>query len=133
MVGEGRGERGGRGGMREIFLSPGAFADRTSESPIAEQLGDVLVVNGLQGPAPADDDRIGGWQLMYQMMESNVWVITENCAKLIECIPQLVRDERRREDIRKVEGGDPADAARSGLVSGGSLAGVWPALLSSTA
>src|SRR5229473_1142052 len=133
MLAQAIAERSGRERISEIFLSPDAFAHRTSESSIAEQLGDVLVVNGLPRPAPADDDRMGGWQLMYQMMESNAWVITENCAKLIECIPQLVRDERRREDIRKVEGDDPADAARYGLVSGGRLAGVGPAFVPSRA
>jgi hypothetical protein len=35
-----------------------------------------------------------------------------------------VRDNHRVEDIRKVDGDDPADAARYGLVSGGRLAGV---------
>jgi hypothetical protein len=48
-------------------------------------------------------------------MESNAWLITETCPKLIECIPQLVRGDRRQEDIRKVDGDDPADAARYGL------------------
>ena len=124
MLAQAIAERSGRERVSEVFLSPDAFAHRTSESSIAEQLGDVLIANGLPRPAPADDDRIGGWQLMYQMMESNAWIITENCAKLIECIPQLVRDNRRDEDIRKVEGDDPADAARYGLVSGGRLAGV---------
>ena len=126
MLAQAIAERSGRERVSEVFLSPNAFAHRTSESSIAEQLGDVLIANGLPRPAPADDDRIGGWQLMYQMMESNAWIITENCAKLIECIPQLVRDNRRDEDIRKVEGDDPADAARYGLVSGGRLAGVGP-------
>jgi len=36
---------------------------------------------------------------MYQSLESDAWVITDNCAKLIECIPQLVPHERRHEDI----------------------------------
>jgi phage terminase large subunit len=120
-------ERSGRESISEVFLSPDAFAHRTSEASIAEQLGDVLVANGLPRPAPADDDRIGGWQLMYQLLESGAWVITDNCAKLIECLPQLVRDDRRIEDIRKVDGDDPADAARYGLVSGGRLAGVGAA------
>src|ERR1700682_3583538 len=62
------------------------------------------------------------------MLESNAWVITDNCAKLIECIPLLVRDTGRIEDIRKVDGDDPADAARYGLVSGGRLTGVGAAL-----
>jgi hypothetical protein len=127
MLAQAIAERSGREHITEIFLSPDAFAHRTSESSIAEQLGDVLIANGLPRPTPADDDRIGGWQLMYQMLESNAWLITETCPKLIECIPQLVRDDRRQEDIRKVEGDDPADAARYGLVSGGRLAGVGPA------
>jgi phage terminase large subunit len=117
MLAQGIAERSGREGISEIFLSPDAFAHRTAEASIAEQLGDVLVANGLPRPAPADDDRIGGWQLMYQLLESDAWVMTENCAKLIECLPLLVRDDRRVEDIRKMDGDDPADGARYGLVS----------------
>jgi phage terminase large subunit len=127
MLAQAIAERSGRERISEVFLSPDAFAHRTSEASIAEQLGDVLVANGLPRPSPADDDRIGGWQLMYQLLESNAWIITENCERLIECVPQLVRDDRRHEDIRKVEGDDSADAARYGLVSGGRLAGVGPA------
>jgi terminase large subunit-like protein len=117
-------ERCGREQIREVFLSPDAFAHRTAEASIAEQLGDVLVANGLPRPAPADDDRVGGWQWMYQLLENDSWVITENCAKLIEGIPLLVRDDRRIEDVRKVDGDDAADAARYGLVSGARLAGL---------
>jgi hypothetical protein len=123
MLAQGIAERSGRERISEIFLSPDAFAHRTAEASIAEQLGDVLIANGLPRPAPADDDRIGGWQLMYQLLESDAWVITENCAKLIECLPLLVRDDRRVEDIRKMDGDDPADAARYGLVSGARYAG----------
>ena len=114
-----RGER-----VVEVFLSPDAFAHRTAEASIAEQLSDVLVGGGVPRATAADDDRIGGWQLMYQLMETDTWTITENCARLIECLPLLIRDERRVEDIRKVDGDDPADAARYGLVSGGRIAGV---------
>jgi hypothetical protein len=124
MLAQGIAERSGRERISDVFLSPDAFAHRTSEASIAEQLGEVLAATGLPRPAPADDDRIGGWQLMYQLLESDAWLITENCAKLIDCLPQLVRDDRRVEDIRKVDGDDPADAARYGLVSGGRLAGV---------
>ena len=117
-------ERCGREQIREVFLSPDAFAHRTSEASIAEQLGDVLVANGLPRPAPADDDRVGGWQWMYQLLENDAWVITENCTKLIEGIPLLVRAERRIEDVRKMDGDDAADAARYGLVSGARFAGL---------
>jgi len=116
-------ERSGREPIEDIFLSPDAFAHRTSEASIAEQLGEVLALNGLPRPAPADDDRVGGWQWMYQLLENDAWIIADNCAKLIDCIPTLVRDERRMEDIRKVDGDDPADAARYGLVSGARFAG----------
>jgi hypothetical protein len=128
MLAQGIAERSGRERISDVFLSPDAFAHRTSEASIAEQLGEVLAASGLPRPAPADDDRVGGWQLMYQLLESDSWLITENCAKLIDCLPQLVRDDRRVEDIRKVDGDDPADAARYGLVSGGRLAGVGAAL-----
>ena len=124
MLAQGIAERTGRENVSEIVLSPDAFAHRTAESSIAEQLGDVLVANGLPRPALADDDRLGGWQFMYQLLESDAWLITENCTKLIECIPTLVRDNARHEDIRKMDGDDPADAARYGLVSGARFAGV---------
>ncbi|MGB2645505.1 MAG: terminase family protein [Candidatus Acidiferrum sp.] len=127
MLAQGILERCGRENIGEVFLSPDAFAHRTAEASIAEQLGDVLVANGLPRPAPADDDRVGGWQYMYQLLEADAWVITENCTKLIECMPTLVRDASRNEDIRKVDGDDPADSARYGLVSGGRIAGVGTA------
>jgi len=127
MLGQAIAERCARERISEIFLSPDAFAHRTAEASIAEQLSEIFTANGLPRPAPADDDRVGGWQLMYQLLESDSWVITENCAKLIECLPHLVLDDRRGEDIRKVDGDDPADAARYGLVSGGRLAGVGAA------
>lgn len=133
MLAQGIAERSGREPISEVFLSPDAFAHRTAEASIAEQLGDVLIANGLPRPAPADDDRIGGWQFMYQMLETNAWVITENCEKLIECMPTLVRDAGRVEDIRKIDGDDPADSARYGLVSGGRIAGVGTAFAPSRA
>jgi len=110
--------------IREIYLSPDAFAKRTSEASIAEQLGDVLERYGLPRPVPANDDRIGGWQLMYQLLEQDAWVIASDCTKLMDCLPMLVHDERRAEDVRKIEGDDPADAARYGIVPGARYAGV---------
>ena len=101
--------------VENIYLSPDAFAQRTAEASIAEQLADVLASLGLPRPAAATDDRIGGWQFMYQLLESDRWVIAENCDRLIKCLPTLVRDEKKVEDIAKMDGDDPADAARYGL------------------
>ncbi len=107
--------------MREridaIYLSPDAFARRTDEASIAEQMGDVFVAAGLPRPVPADDDRIGGWMLMYQMLDAGEWLLTENCAELIRTLPNLVRDAARIEDVEKMDGDDAADAARYGLKS----------------
>jgi phage terminase large subunit len=103
--------------IREIFLSPDAFAQRTADATIAEQLGDGLAAAGLPRPAPADNDRVGGWMLMYQALESDHWLIAENCTRLIQNLPTLTRDPANVEDVLKCDGDDPADAARYGLKS----------------
>jgi len=100
-----------------IYLSPDAFARRTDEASIADQMGDVFVAAGMPRPVPADNDRVGGWMLMYQMLDAGEWLLTENCIELIRTIPNLVRDPARVEDIEKMDGDDPADAARYGLKS----------------
>jgi hypothetical protein len=100
-----------------IYLSPDAFARRTDEASIAEQMGDVFAAAGLPRPIPADDDRIGGWMLMYQMLEAGEWLITDNCIELIRVLPTLIRDAARIEDAEKMDGDDAADAARDGLKS----------------
>jgi Terminase large subunit, T4likevirus-type, N-terminal len=103
--------------IEAIYLSPDAFARRTDEASIAEQMGDVFAAAGLPRPIPADDDRIGGWMLMYQMLEAGEWLITENCIELIRVLPTLIRDPARIEDAEKMDGDDAADAARYGLKS----------------
>jgi hypothetical protein len=100
-----------------IYLSPDAFARRTDEASIADQMGEVFVAAGMPRPVPADNDRVGGWMLMYQMLDAGEWLLTENCVELIRTIPSLVRDPARVEDIEKMDGDDPADAARYGLKS----------------
>jgi hypothetical protein len=55
--------------------------------------------------------------LMYQMLDAAEWLLTENCIELIRTLPNLVRDTARVEDIEKMDGDDPADAARYGLKS----------------
>jgi len=100
-----------------IYLSPDAFAHRTDEASIADQMGDVFAAAGFPRPVPADDDRVGGWMLMYQMLDAGEWLLTDNCIELIRTLPTLVRDPARIEDIEKMHGDDPADAARYGLKS----------------
>jgi phage terminase large subunit len=103
--------------IEAVYLSPDAFARRTDEASIAEQMGDMFAAAGLPRPVPADDDRIGGWMLMYQMLDAGEWLLTDNCIELIRTLPNLIRDPARIEDIEKMDGDDPADAARYGLKS----------------
>lgn len=110
--GEGKREK-----IEAIYLGPDAFARRTSEATIAEQLGEVLAKAGLPQPVAADDDRVGGWMLMYQLLESGGWLIAENCGELVRVLPLLTRDTGNVEDILKMDGDDAADAARYGLKS----------------
>ncbi len=110
-------EGSGREKIDAIYLSPDAFARRTDEASIAEQMGDIFAEAGFPRPIPADDDRVSGWMLMYQMLAAGEWFITENCPELIRTLPTLVRDPARIEDIQKMEGDDSADAARYGLKS----------------
>ncbi|MGH9746927.1 MAG: hypothetical protein ACRD59_12565 [Candidatus Acidiferrales bacterium] len=108
---------GSREKIDAIYLSPDAFARRTDEASIADQMGDVFADAGFPRPIPADNDRVGGWMLMYQMLDAGEWMITGNCIELIRTIPNLVRDMSRVEDVEKMDGDDPADAARYGLKS----------------
>jgi hypothetical protein len=108
---------GRRERIEAAFLSPDAFAERTSDASIAEQLSEIFVRNALPAPSPADNDRVGGWMLMYQQLEAGRWIIAENCAELIRVLPTLTRSGANVEDILKVDGDDPADAARYGLMS----------------
>ena len=73
--------------------------------------------------APADNDRVGGARLMYELLDSDSWLILTSCPRLIECIPTLIYDEDNLEDVLKVDhtegaiGDDPFDGARYGLKS----------------
>ena len=101
----------------DIYTSPDAFAERTSESTIAEQMNEILVPAGFPECSPADDDRVGGWMLMYQLLETKMWQVASNCERLIASVPSLVRDDKHVEDVKKVDGDDPADSARYGMKS----------------
>lgn len=105
-----------------IYFSPDAWAQRTSANTIAEQVEDGLG-NKMPTLTKADDDRVGGARLMYHLLQSDMWKISQDCPKLIECLPNLIHDEDELEDVLKVDwtpgqvGDDPYDSARYGLKS----------------
>ena len=87
-----------------IYLSPDGFAHRTSESSIAEQMGAVFVANKMPHLVEVDNDRVGGWMQMYEMLQNSEWQIGDNCKAVIETLPMLTRDEKKPEDGIKFEG-----------------------------
>src|SRR5208283_5311575 len=70
---------------------------------IAEQMRAVLLPAGLPSPSRADDDRVGGWMLMHEMLKYGKWLIGP-CPKLIECLPLMSRDDKKVEDCCFVAG-----------------------------
>lgn len=90
---------------------------------IIQMLSDALP-QGMPRPHPADStpgSRASGARLMYQLLDSNMWQISADCPRLIECIPSLIRNPDSTEDVLKVDwvenniGDDPYDSARMGL------------------
>jgi Phage terminase large subunit len=75
-------------------------------------------------PFPADASpgtRVSGARLLRQLLDSGMWQISEECPRLIKCLPSLIRDPKNTEDVLKVDystnqiGDDPYDATRMGL------------------
>jgi hypothetical protein len=99
-----------------IGLDPANFKNIGDGHTIANQINEVLEPHDL-GVLPAND-RIGGWQLMYQMLQKGEWQIASTCPKLIASIPSRMHDEKRPSDVLKVPGDpldDVADDARYGI------------------
>ena len=106
--------------IQEVYLSAEDVFNKHSwgENSVAELMNDVFVEAGMPHCGPADNDRVGGWMLMYQMLQTECWMISEDCPKLIETLPMMTRDiEKNPEDCQKVDGDDPPDSARYGLKS----------------
>lgn len=91
---------------------------------ISQLLADGLAAE-IPKPHPTDSSpgsRMSGYRLMSQLLDANLWAISDSCPKLIECMPTLIRDEADQETVLKVDyaegdtiGDDPADSARMGL------------------
>jgi phage terminase large subunit len=111
-------EATGKEKIGSFFLDPSAFAKKTSANTIAEEIGDVTK-DRIPLPELADNDRIGGWRLMHQVIEADEWFISSDCPGLLSAIPVLKHDEVRREDVEKTEevSDDIADSVRYGLKS----------------
>ena len=102
-----------------VYLDPSNFRHTGDGHTIADQINEVFEPYDL-GCLEASNDRIGGWQLMYEQLQKGDWLIANTCPKLIEAIPTRLHDDKRPGDLRKVPGDpldDAADSARYGIYS----------------
>lgn len=109
--------QGQRRRMVAVYLDPSNFKNIGDGHTIADQINEVLEPYDLAA-IQASNDRIGGWQLMYQMLQKGQWQIADTCPKLIEAIPSRMHDEKKPGDVLKVPGDpldDVADDARYGI------------------
>jgi len=80
--------------------APAKFPKSISQL-ISEALG-----SGIPKPAPADSSpgsRIARARLTSQVLESDSVIISDDCKRLIECLPTLVRDPENTEDVMKMD------------------------------
>ena len=106
--------------ISNVYLSPERFNRVNEEHTIADRMGDVFVSGGLPRPERANNDRVGGWRLLYTLLDTEGFAVTQNCRDLIESFPQLMRDEKDLEDAAR-EGSDlfldVMESCRYGLMS----------------
>lgn len=125
-----------RSHLRDIYLSPDAFAKKGSASTVADQLSDVFKRLKLPKVDRAMNDRVAGWRGMYNLMRQTrglraenpdparakagpMFVVSAECPELIQAIPLAVRDEKNLEDVLKTPtvADDVLDMARYGIAS----------------
>ena len=113
------------------WLGPDAWAKRGSADSVADQIGSVLALHGFPTPQPANNDRIGGFRLLYNCFQRNQWrkgapvlreasktgpmlLVSSACPQVISAIPLAIRNPDRLEDVLKVEtiGDDVIDCLR---------------------
>jgi hypothetical protein len=108
----------------KVYLDSACFGDGPNSR--ADQIGDVLRYNKLPRPELSDKDRVDGWRLMHEKLsarndmgsrEYSDWIISEECEKLLQSIPLLLRDPKRLEDVKKTDtlADDFGDCARYGI------------------
>lgn len=92
---------------------------KTTGQLICETLGPRV-------PRPHPNDSSPGMRLvrarlMSQVLEAGTWLISDKCSKLIDSIPDMIRDEDHPEEMLKKDwseaeiGDDPVDSAGMGL------------------
>jgi hypothetical protein len=94
---------GSREKIAAIYFSHEKFAKTTEAHSPADELSRQLRTVGLPAVTMATRDRIGRATLAYNMLSEGQLVILDRCTEIITALPQLVRDDKRPEDVLKVD------------------------------
>jgi len=100
-------ENGQRRRIVAAYLDPANFKEIGDGHTIADQINEVLEPWEIVCER-ASNDRLGGWQLLYRMLRTGEFEITDVCPRTFEALRTRMHDDRRTGDIRKIAG-DPLD------------------------
>ena len=100
-------ETGQRRRIVAAYLDPANFKDIGDGHTIADQINEVLDPWEITCER-ASNDRLGGWQLLYRMLRTGEFEITDVCPRSFEALRTRMHDDTRPGDIRKIAG-DPLD------------------------
>ena len=100
-------EQGQRRRVVAAYLDPSNFKDIGDGHTIADQINEVFATWEVTCER-ASNDRLGGWQLLYRMLRTGEFQLTDVCPRTFEALRTRMHDEKRPGDIRKVAG-DPLD------------------------
>jgi hypothetical protein len=110
--------------IEAIYISPDANQRRNGPETIAIRLSEALEHYGMPRVTLANNARIAGWRLWYQLIKTGLWTCDPSCKVLVDTLPNASRDEDNLEDIIKVNvagedgyGDDSWDSVRYGLMS----------------
>jgi hypothetical protein len=100
----------GHGQRRRIvaaYLDPANFKEIGDGHTIADQINEVFEPWEIVCER-ASNDRMGGWQLLYRMLRTGEFEVTDVCPRTFEALRTRMHDDKRPGDIRKIAG-DPLD------------------------
>lgn len=93
--------------LEAMFLGPDSWNDRGDEHTLAGQMNQELEPHGMEF-VKANNDRAGGAQLIYTMLQSGALKIADSCRNTIKCLESRLHDEKEPVKVMKVIS-DPLD------------------------
>lgn len=100
-------ENGQRRRIVAAYLDPANYKDIGDGHTIADQINEVLAPWDVVCER-ASNDRLGGWQMLYQVLRTGEFEICDVCPKAFEALRTRMHDDKKPGDIKKVPG-DPLD------------------------